>query len=109
MRANKIRMIAAYSLPGITRAGSKGMISARNIKAPHFCFALQVSCFALFKKRKKNSPGSEPNSFRGTKIVKNGTTTKSTFISKKFNTFAMNKKSRIQYATPCRTTSSTDT
>ncbi|MFM2292449.1 MAG: hypothetical protein RIS29_2262 [Bacteroidota bacterium] len=23
------------SLPGITRAGSKGMISARNIKAPH--------------------------------------------------------------------------
>ena len=25
-----------YSLPGITRAGSKGMISARNIKAPLF-------------------------------------------------------------------------
>ncbi len=23
-----------FSLPGITRAGSKGMISARNIKAP---------------------------------------------------------------------------
>jgi len=28
-------MIVSYSLPGITRAGSKGMISARNIKAPH--------------------------------------------------------------------------
>jgi hypothetical protein len=27
-------MIVSYSLPGITRAGSKGMISARNIKAP---------------------------------------------------------------------------
>jgi len=25
----------SYSLRGITRAGSKGMISARNIKAPH--------------------------------------------------------------------------
>jgi len=30
-------MIVAYSLFGITRAGSKGMISARNIKAPHCC------------------------------------------------------------------------
>ncbi|GEM_PF-3738000 len=29
------RMNLSYSLPGITRAGSKGMISARNIKAPH--------------------------------------------------------------------------
>ncbi len=28
-------MIGSYSLRGITRAGSKGMISARNIKAPH--------------------------------------------------------------------------
>ena len=28
-------MNVAYSLRGITRAGSKGMISARNIKAPH--------------------------------------------------------------------------
>lgn len=34
-------MIVAYSLPGITRAGSKGMISARNIKAPHW-FVLNV-------------------------------------------------------------------
>jgi len=29
-------MNLSYSLRGITRAGSKGMISARNIKAPHF-------------------------------------------------------------------------
>ncbi|MFZ4582199.1 MAG: hypothetical protein ACOYM7_06065, partial [Paludibacter sp.] len=28
-------MMVSYSLRGITRAGSKGMISARNIKAPH--------------------------------------------------------------------------
>jgi hypothetical protein len=28
-------MMNSYSLRGITRAGSKGMISARNIKAPH--------------------------------------------------------------------------
>jgi len=28
-------MNLSYSLRGITRAGSKGMISARNIKAPH--------------------------------------------------------------------------
>lgn len=27
-------MMNSYSLRGITRAGSKGMISARNIKAP---------------------------------------------------------------------------
>ena len=31
----KKRMNLSYSLRGITRAGSKGMISARNIKAPH--------------------------------------------------------------------------
>jgi hypothetical protein len=30
-------MILTYSLLGITRAGSKGMISARIIKAPHLC------------------------------------------------------------------------
>jgi len=29
-------MIETYSLLGITRVGSKGMISARNYKAPHF-------------------------------------------------------------------------
>jgi len=29
-------MIVAYSLRRITCAGSKGMISARNIKAPHY-------------------------------------------------------------------------
>jgi hypothetical protein len=29
-------MNLSYSLRGITRAGSKGMISARNIKAPHY-------------------------------------------------------------------------
>jgi len=32
----------SYSLPGITRAGSKGMISARNIKAPHCCLTVQT-------------------------------------------------------------------
>jgi hypothetical protein len=78
----------SYSLRGITRAGSKGMISARNIKAPHNelfesrfsnndgksdSMRFQtVEQFNLFKKkRKKNSPGSGPNSFRGTKILKN--------------------------------------
>jgi len=35
LRAQKKRMNLSYSLRGITRAGSKGMISARNIKAPH--------------------------------------------------------------------------
>jgi len=33
-------MIKLRSLPGITRAGSKGMISARNIKAPQFDFEI---------------------------------------------------------------------
>ena len=66
-------MIVAYSLRGITRAGSKGMISARNIKAPHCCLYLQtyenLICSKLVcLKRKKNNPGSESNSFRRTKV-----------------------------------------
>jgi len=34
LRAQKDTEDVSYSLRGITRAGSKGMISARNIKAP---------------------------------------------------------------------------
>ena len=67
-------MIVAYSLRGITRAGSKGMISARNIKAPHW-FVLNVRTLETFicsklvcLKRKKNNSGSESNSFRRTKV-----------------------------------------
>ena len=40
-------MNLSYSLRGITRAGSKGMISARNIKAPHL--SLKVRKFLKFK------------------------------------------------------------
>jgi len=63
----------SYSLFGITRAGSKGMISARNIKAPHYCVCMierlkHSKVHLREKKRKKNNPGSGSNSFRGTKI-----------------------------------------
>ena len=66
-------MIVAYSLRGITRAGSKGMISARNIKAPHCCLNVRtLETFICSKlvclKRKKNNSGSESNSFRRTKV-----------------------------------------
>ena len=45
-------MIVSYSLHGITRAGSKGMISARNIKAPHF----RMYVFETLKKCKSSEP-----------------------------------------------------
>jgi len=52
-------MIVAYSLRGITRAGSKGMISARNIKAPHLVWKFKhlkssnVQKFLYVKKKEK--------------------------------------------------------
>ena len=45
-------MIVSYSLHGITRAGSKGMISARNIKAPHF----RMYVFETLQKSKSSEP-----------------------------------------------------
>jgi len=52
--------IIALSLVGITRPGSKGLISALNIKAPHFLDATKVKSFfgtqnllSLFLQQKK--------------------------------------------------------
>ena len=52
------RKVVTFSLPCIIQTGSKGMISARIVKAPPL------------KKRKKNNPGSGSNSFRGQRYDK---------------------------------------
>ncbi len=49
------RMNLSYSLPGITRAGSKGMISARNIKAPHYFVCRDGACHVFLKKERKTA------------------------------------------------------
>jgi transcriptional regulator NrdR family protein len=67
-------MNEAYSLRGITRVGSKGMISARNIKAPHCC--LNVGTFESFncseirvlKKKKEKQSWKRTEFLSGTKI-----------------------------------------
>jgi hypothetical protein len=55
-------MNLSYSLRGITRAGSKGMISARNIKAPHY--------FVRKIKKKEKQPWKRVEFLSGAKIHK---------------------------------------